>query len=168
MLKIFSYVILLLAVFLQLGCRQEFDDVSAEAQFSHLIGVQYEALVSLRVQGITTDSNYSPVVDFYYLSVTPEVEHKGPEVVVTSTFPVGEKLKVIKVLKCKNCFFSSSVDIAVAMESEKIESGKAILVAHELIGLKEGRIALKSTFFKELSIKTEMESIKGSELLIRH
>jgi len=160
MLRIFSYMVLLLAIFLQSGCRQEFDDVSHEAQFSHLIGVQYETLVSLRVQGITMDSNYSPIVDFYYLSVTPEVEHKGPEVVVTRKFPVGEKLKVIKVLKCKNCVFSSSVDVVVAMELVGVESGKNILVEHDLIGLKEGRIALRSKFFKELSSKAEVRAIE--------
>ena len=160
MLRVFSCMILLMAIFLQSGCRQEFDDVSHEAQFSHLIGVQYEALVSLRVQGITMDSNYSPVVDFYYLSVTPEVEHEGPEVVVTSKFPVGEKLKVTKVLKCKNCVFSSSVDVVVVMESGGGESGKNILVEHDLIGSKEGRIALRSRFFKELSNKAGVRAIE--------
>lgn len=152
MLKVISYTVLLLGFFLQLGCRQEFDDVSSEAQFSHLIGVQYEFLVSLRVRGITTDSNYSPLVDFYYLSAVPKVEHKGPEVVVTHKLPAGEKLKVIKVIRCKNCLFSSPVKVVVAVQSEKILPGKPILVMDELIDLKGGRIVLKPTFLKELTV----------------
>src|SRR3989338_992264 len=149
MFKIISYTVLLFGFFLQLGCRQEFDDVSTEAQFSHLIGMQYESLVSLRVWGITLDRNYSPSVDVYHLIPVHKVNHEGPEVVVALTLPAGEKFKVIKVVKCKNCLFFSPINVVVEMQSEKIDPDTPVLVLHELFELRGGRIVLKPAFFKE-------------------
>lgn len=110
-------VINIFFIFLCFGlstCKAEYDDVSSDEKFKPIIGMELETLRDLGVKEITTTSNNK--VDFIAVTETFRVEHKGPEVISTSVLKSSSKIKIVKVLKCKNCIFSPGVDLLIEVD----------------------------------------------------
>lgn len=96
-------IFILLLSFSLSGCLiTEWEDVSSEPQYSGLIGVEMISNEQLRAHGITIESNYEKILNHY--SITPLPGFSGPEVLSTTTLPKGTKFKIIKVIRCIDCF----------------------------------------------------------------
>jgi hypothetical protein len=129
-----------------------YDDVSTEIPFSQIIEKQYVSLVDLRALGITMDQNYSPPIDHYALTKIYKFDHQAPEILTKWTLKSGAKIKVIKVIQCNNCLFSSHIEIEIEVLNERKKIEKPIFIMYELIDQEEpGMFELKSDIFKKIN-----------------
>jgi hypothetical protein len=72
-------------------------DVSEDTEFRSIIGLELVLVEPLVLCGITLDTNYEKVIDYY--EVVPKPGWGSLEVLSKITFPVGSKLKIERVVK---------------------------------------------------------------------
>jgi len=141
---IYIFLIPIAFIFQFSGWMQEFDDVSSDEKFSHLINAEYQSIQKLLIHGITLDANYLQKVDKYTVTDFPGMG--GREIVTVGRLEVGTIFRVKKVLKCNNCFLFSPISILVEINTEGLEPDIPV----ELYGLRiedtDGRIILDPNF----------------------
>ena len=104
----------LLFLFVSLsGCLiTEWEDVSNESKYIKLIGLELITKETMRAHGITMEPNYEKILSHY--SITPLPGFSGPEVLSVTILPVGTKVKIVKVVRCIDCFIKE-VDIELRL-----------------------------------------------------
>jgi hypothetical protein len=85
------------------GCSNamEFDDVSAEGDFSYLIEKEVKILNEARLIGITLEPNYEPIIAYYSIRVAPF--GGAPEIVSSEKISAGTIFSIKSVQRCNNC-----------------------------------------------------------------
>ena len=134
--------------FLFAGCQQQFDDISSNENYAHLIDTRYQSLQVLRLQGIRTDRNSRDSVDYYTLTTSPGYD--GREVISIRYLSSGIEFTINQILRCNNCFFGAPEFFHIDILSEDIPTG----IPTRLYGLKiegaDGRVELDPNYFRAL------------------
>lgn len=129
------------------GCKQKLEDVSSAESFKKLIGKEFYTTKPLRIHGITMDTNYRKVIDHYTLTKEPGMS--GPEVVFSSSVPVGAIVNINKVLQCSNCIFGSPIAIQVDLNIEGLQKESPVLLYGLRVTNDDGTISIDPSFFDE-------------------
>ena len=102
------------------GCYfVSYEDASKDPRYSHFVGSHYRSTERLAIHGITMERDYSPVLDHY--TVTDLPGFGGREVLSKKTLHSGTTVKVLRVLRCTDCFldtpFGGRVEVVVEVTS---------------------------------------------------
>jgi hypothetical protein len=100
-LKITKTILLLLCIFTQ-GCTVLIEDISKNKEYESVINKTYETRMKFIIHGVTNNRTSEKAVHYY--TVTPPAGIGGPEIVNKTPLEVSTKIKIIKVLKCTNCY----------------------------------------------------------------
>lgn len=119
------------------GCSDESRiDVSQQAEFRHIVGMQYEVVGSVDAYGIRPHSQAA--VEYVTLIPPPGIE--GPEVGFRIPLQVGSKLIVQKVIKT-NRMFDPNMSYEVRLEGTQLPT--SALVRLDLFRGNEGESPMK-------------------------
>lgn len=96
-----------------------FEDVSTDPRFSRLIGTDYQSTEELMIYGITVERGYAPILAYYRVTTLPGIS--GPEVLSTDRLAVGTTCRIVKVLRCTDCYldFEERIDAVVEITSRE-------------------------------------------------
>jgi len=117
------------------GCYfVSFEDVSALPDYSQYVGQIYKSESKTTVCRISFDQNYKPEPSHYIVVSRPNCS--GPEVISYAELPIGTTFKVLKVLRCTNCFldFEERVKLMVQLISTDSFNDRDVEVNAKLIG----------------------------------
>lgn len=110
-----TYILLFCFVLNISACRAEveYEDISYKQDFINFLDKEYKTIIDLRIEGLKNSNSSN--VNYFLITKRPRVEHQGPEVVSNETLSSGSIFRVVKFLKCKNCFLSphSMVEIKI-------------------------------------------------------
>lgn len=110
-----SRVALISLCLLLTGCNQEFEDISSQKNYRHLVNKEYRTIQALLIHGLTKDNNRR-IIDYYAMTTRPGMG--GPEVLSSARIEVGSIIRIIKIQRCVNCVFGSPVHIEVELDTE--------------------------------------------------
>lgn len=91
-----------------------FEDASNDPRFSRLIGSDYQSTEELMIYGITVERGYAPILAHYTVTTLPGIG--GPEVLSTHRLAVGTTCRIVKVIRCTNCFLDSGGRVEAVVE----------------------------------------------------
>jgi hypothetical protein len=100
-------------------------DVSAQPQYSSVLGKQFRTQKDLIAIGYTIDRNYKKRIDFIALVVPPGFS--GPEVVAKAELPKGALLEVVAVLKADTWRFNRIKYLVKRVDATPPLTGKMVL-----------------------------------------
>lgn len=119
MKKFFSYLCL---SFFVAGCKVEYEDVSAQEDFSGLVG-SYITLRDLKIHGITESIKDPKIINGYHITLAPGLG--GPEIVTKDTIEAGSVISITNVMKCSNCR-ASRLYFVVEIFLEDLDEGALV------------------------------------------
>ena len=129
------------------GCQRRYDDINSEETYAHLIDRTYRSLQELRLHGVTMDRDYAKVIDVY--SVT-RFRVSGPEIVSFKALDAGSVFRVEQILRCTNCFLTSTIVVSVDILSEDLLPGIPVRLRGLTVESTDGRIELDPDYFRVL------------------
>jgi hypothetical protein len=119
-LKIIKTLFIFVCLFMQ-GCTVfvDFEDVSKDKVYAGVINKSYDTNIKFLVHGVNMDETIGKDIHLY--TVTPPPGISGREIKSRTTLDVSSRIKVIKILKCTNCYldFSPRIKFQVKVLSEK-------------------------------------------------
>jgi len=119
-LKLSKVFLFLLGVFLQ-GCTGfvDFEDISKDEIYADVINKTYETRIKFLVHGVNMDETIGKDTHLYI--VTPPPGIGGREIKSSTNLNISSQIKVIKILRCSNCYsdFSPRIKFQVKVLSEK-------------------------------------------------
>ena len=143
------YLPLLLALaFALFGCQQQFDDISSDKNYTHLINETYQSLQVLRLHGVTQDRNYAKLIDYYAVTALPGMS--GPEIVSVRALDAGSVFEIEQILRCNNCLLTSPVVISINILSENLPPEVPIKLYRLRVEGADGRVELDPDYFRVL------------------
>ena len=96
------FVLLLVLSSLLVGCQQaKYQDASATAQFSGLVGGRFQTTADLIVHGVRYNKGRGKTIQEFVVTNKPGFD--GPEVVITSVLKPGAIIRIKRALICTNC-----------------------------------------------------------------
>jgi hypothetical protein len=108
------------------GCQQKFDNISESREARPIVGREFLSSQPLVALGVTTDPNYRGGVTYYSIKKLPGAS--GPEILDRFVLPSGTRIKIIKVLRCTNCFFMNDLEAEIHVNGSTISGRPARLV----------------------------------------
>ena len=126
----------------------QYEDVSNEHKYVHLIGKKYATLAELVVHGINYDKDFKKVTQEYVVTNKPGMAGRG--VVERGLLRPGATVTVHKVLECTSCSYSS---IKYIVSVEPPLPNPTIPISLESIGKEsvvidtDGRVTMNPALF---------------------
>jgi|TARA_R110002073_G_scaffold148818_9_gene302115 hypothetical protein len=143
------YSSLLIVVLSLAGCGMaEYDDISSDVKYAHLIGGQYQTLQRLRLHAVTLDRNSRKKIDIYNLTEYPGFG--GPEVIYSRQLKPASLFQIKTIIKCNNCIFDSRIKIVVDILSEDLDSEMPVHLPNMQVEDVAKRIILDPKFFRKI------------------
>lgn len=140
-------IVCVACIFICGGCQQQFDDISASHEARLIVGREFLSSQPLVALGVTTDQNYRGGVTYYSIKKLPGAS--GPEILDRFVLPPGTRIKIIKVLRCTNCYFMNDLEAEVHVNGSTI-SGRPARLVDLLRQNKTGdRIVLDEQYFAQ-------------------
>jgi len=97
------------------GCGVvSFEDASTDPRYSHFVGSHYRSEKPVAIHGISMERDYKPVLDHYTVTGIPGI--RGPEVLSQKKFESGVTVKVLRVMRCTDCFLDPGGRVEVVVE----------------------------------------------------
>jgi hypothetical protein len=119
-LKIINTLFIFICATMQ-GCTTlvDFEDISKDEVYAGVINKSYDTRIKFLVHGVNMDETIGK--DIHVYTVTPPPGIGGREIKSKTTLDVSSRIKVIKILKCSNCYldFSPRIKFKVKVLSEK-------------------------------------------------
>ena len=101
-IKILRLMMIIPAAFLSACYQVSFEDISAEAPYSSYIGKHYRSERAVYIYRVSMHPDYKAEPSHYVLHAIQV--YSGPEVLSEAKLQAGTTLKVLKMLRCRNCF----------------------------------------------------------------
>lgn len=151
MIRIIVYVFSLIICLSLPGCGiAEYDDISSDEKYAHLIGAKYQSLQKLRLHAVTLDPNYRKQIDIY--SITEYPGFGGPEVIYTKQLKPDSVFLIKAIIQCNNCLFDSRIKIVVGILPENLDPDMPVYMRDTmLVEDATGQIILDPKFLRKLS-----------------
>ena len=138
---------LFLLMFILMGCKAEYEDVSDEPKYSNLINTEYRILEELLVHGVNLGDVRRQEIDIYIVSKKPG--GGGRYIIKKFGLEVGSKIRINKVLHCTNCF-PSLIMFGIDILSESLTQEKPIRLVNLSIENDEGELVMDPAIFLKL------------------
>ncbi len=124
-----------------------YQDISSDVKYAHLIGTQYQSLQKLRIQGRTWDTGYRKKIDVYSVVKYPgSSEH---DIIFSKQLKPGSIIKINAILQCSNCLFGTLMAVRIDLLSEELENGIPIRMHTMLVEDANGQTMLDPKFFRK-------------------
>ena len=133
-----SCCFLFILVFLK-GCLAEYENVSKDSRFNHLIGTKYKTLIVLKIHGITYPKSNSKAVYQYDLTEAPGIA--GREVIERRDLVIGSIIQIKAVMKCANCL-PASIEFVIDIISGGSELKSPIWMRDLSIKNNQGKVVM--------------------------
>jgi len=118
--KIINTLIIFICFTMQ-GCTVfvDFEDISKDEVYAGVINKTYDTRIKFLVHGVNMDETIGKDIHLY--TVTPPPGIGGREIKSSTTLDVFSRIKIIKILKCTNCYldFSPRIKFQVKVLSER-------------------------------------------------
>lgn len=117
-MKVWAKNILLFPCLAVSGCGfVSFEDVSTQSPYSAYVGKEYRSTKVALIYRVSMDPNYKLTPSVYIVKSSPGIA--GPEVLSQVGLPVGTTLRVLKVMRCTNCYldFGERIHMVVQITS---------------------------------------------------
>jgi hypothetical protein len=132
-IKIMRLMMVSVAALLSACYQVSFEDVSAEPPYASHIGKHYRSEKAVYIYRVSMHPDYKAEPSHYILHAIQV--YSGPEVLSHAKLPAGTTLKVLKMLRCRNCFldFEDRVEAQVRLISTTDFGDREVRVSAKLL-----------------------------------
>lgn len=111
-----------------------YEDVSSQSQWVGYIGKEYRSTQKSLIYRVSMDRDYGPTPSVYIVKIPPGIS--GREVLSKAELPIGTTLRVLKVMRCTDCYldFEERVHMVVGITFPEDHFDVEVQVDRDLFG----------------------------------